>query len=190
MRSTKKGSTPGPLDDNPQDVINPSTNSESVLGGHSPVRDDGPIPKKAVTSSDALELRVNQDGSSNNVHTPSIKEDLYYPEGGLQAWTVTLGSFCAMFAAFGLLNSVGTLQAYLAEYQLKRYNQATISWIFSIYLFLVFFCGLQVGPIFDSKGPRMLLIAGAILQIISLMLLGLCTGLRRCSNILGSADST
>lgn len=189
MRGTKKGSTPGLLDSISSPRVNTSTDAVSVLRCPSPVRSYVVENNKAVSDSDALELqlRMAQD-SSPSVHTSSVKEDVYYPEGGLQAWSVTFGSFCAMFAAFGLLNTVGTLQAYLAENQLKKYNQATISWIFSIYLFLVFFCGLQIGPVFDSKGPRMLLVAGAVLQIISLLLLGLCKGLRGCSKVVSLAD--
>lgn len=32
-------------------------------------------------------------------------DEVTYPEGGLQAWLVVLGSFCAMLAAFGMMNT-------------------------------------------------------------------------------------
>lgn len=101
--------------------------------------------------------------------------EIDYPEGGKKAYLVVFGSFCAMTAGFGILNSVGTLQAYVSTHQLKQYDDSTISWIFSLYLFLVFVSGLQIGPIFDKYGPVALIIVGSICETVSLLLLGICT---------------
>ena len=65
--------------------------------------------------------------------------DVDYPEGGLRAWLVVLGAFCGMVASFGIMNTVGTLQAYVMEHQLAGYSPDTVGWIFSIYIFLAFF---------------------------------------------------
>ena len=35
--------------------------------------------------------------------------------------------------------------------------------------------GVQIGPVFDAKGPRFLVLAGSILVLLSMLLLGLCT---------------
>lgn len=94
--------------------------------------------------------------------TPAHESDVTYPEGGLQAWLVVLGSFSGMVVGFGLLNTVGTLQAYLSEHQLASYDPPSSGWIFSIFIFLAFFCGLQIGPVFDAKGPRWLIFAGSV----------------------------
>ncbi|KAL9103247.1 MAG: hypothetical protein Q9163_001698 [Psora crenata] len=67
-----------------------------------------------------------------------------------------------MTACFGLMNSLGTYQAYLSTHQLSQYDPSTIGWIFGLYTFLAFFCGVQIGPIFDAKGPRGLLLAGTV----------------------------
>ena len=88
-----------------------------------------------------------------------------YPEGGLQAWLVVFGSFCGMLSSFGLINTTGTLVAYLSTNQLRDYSSSTIAWIFSIYLFLVFFTGVQAGPWFDAKGPGWPVGIGTILFI-------------------------
>lgn len=76
-------------------------------------------------------------------------------------------------------NSIGVFQTYVAEHQLKGYNESTIGWIFSLYVFLSFFCGLQIGPIFDAKGPKLLMLSGGVLVIVGMMLLGLCTSMLR-----------
>jgi MFS family permease len=72
-------------------------------------------------------------------------------------------------------NTVGIFHNYISEHQLKDYSESTIGWIFGVYVFLSFFCGIQIGPIFDAHGPRLLIIAGSILISASMLLLGLCT---------------
>lgn len=57
---------------------------------------------------------------------------------------------------------------------MSHYDESTIGWIFSVYTFLSFFCGIQIGPIFDAYGPRLLVLAGNILLIASMLLLGVC----------------
>ncbi|KAK4908775.1 hypothetical protein LTR28_000265, partial [Elasticomyces elasticus] len=110
--------------------------------------------------------------SGNTVPT---KDEVTYPEGGLKAWLVVLGSFSGMLAAFGMMNTLGTFQAYLRTHQLAQYTDSEIGWIFSVYAFLAFFCGVQIGPVFDAKGPRLLVILGSILLLMSIFLLGICT---------------
>ena len=104
--------------------------------------------------------------------TPSeaiVKDDHTYPEGGLTAWLVVLGSFSGMVASFGILNTVGTFQAYLSTHQLAQHSPSSIGWIFSIFAFLTFFCGVQIGPVFDAKGPRWLVAIGSILLFAGMM---------------------
>jgi hypothetical protein len=101
---------------------------------------------------------------------------LTYPEGGLQAWLVVLGSFCAMFSIYGLINTAAVFESYFATHQLASYSSSQIGWVFSLNLFLVFFIGIQVGPIFDRFGPRMLVAAGSILIVASLEILSVCQG--------------
>ena len=88
--------------------------------------------------------------------------EVAYPEGGLRANLVVLGAFCAMLSCFGLMNTIGTLQTYLSTHQLASYSPSAIGWIFSIYIFMAFFGGVQIGPIFDAKGPRWLIAAGTV----------------------------
>ncbi|KAI5274615.1 MFS general substrate transporter [Aureobasidium subglaciale] len=119
-------------------------------------------------------------------------QDVSYPEGG-KGWLVVFGSFCGMLAALGLMNSIGMFswiflgcdswlivttgiyQAYIARNQLVEYTESQISWIFSVYSFLSFFCGVQIGPYFDAKGPRLLVLVGSICLIACTQLLGICT---------------
>ncbi|KAJ8103781.1 major facilitator superfamily domain-containing protein [Lipomyces tetrasporus] len=101
------------------------------------------------------------------------EELIDYPDGGLKAWSVVFGSWCAMLGCFGIWNSVGVFQAYLSENQLSHYTEGDISWIFSVFSFLFFFCGVQIGPIFDTYGLKPLVIPGSIGFSLSIMLFSL-----------------
>ena len=93
-----------------------------------------------------------------------------FPEGGLRAWLVVLGSFSGMTASFGNLNSAGTFQAYLITHQLAHVSPSAVGWIFSLYAFLTFFCGVQIGPVFDAYGPRWLVFVGSVCLFGGMML--------------------
>lgn len=98
-----------------------------------------------------------------------------YPEGGREAWLVVFGSFMGLFGSLGLVNSIGTFQAYIEDHQLKEYSSGNNGWIFSMFAFLTFFCGVQIGPVFDAKGPRFLVIAGSVLIMAMMIGIGFCT---------------
>jgi MFS family permease len=99
-----------------------------------------------------------------------------YPEGGLKAWSVVMGSWFSLFASLGLMNTVGLFHAYVLSHQLKGQTDATVGWIFSIYTFLAFFCGVYIGPIFDKYGPRWLVVAGAACTVGGVVALSFSTG--------------
>lgn len=117
-----------------------------------------------------------------------------YPEGGWKAYSVLFGAWCALLPPSGLLNSIGTLQAHLLSNQLNEYTESEIGWIFSVFAFLFFFGGLQageffhlsllrnynpilnIGPIFDSHGLKVLIVPGSVGFLASLMILGSCKG--------------
>ncbi|KAL4789813.1 major facilitator superfamily domain-containing protein [Aspergillus venezuelensis] len=92
-----------------------------------------------------------------------------FPDGGLSAWSVVLGSWCAFLPTFGLMNTTGVFTDWLATNQLSGYTRSDVSWIFSLYMFFLWFGGVQVGPIFDRYGPRHLVGAGAIGLTVAVM---------------------
>lgn len=114
--------------------------------------------------------------SANNRFSDSSHDDEDFPEGGLQAWLVVFGSFCAMFMVFGIVNSTGAFQDYFSSNQLREYSPDQIGWIFSLNLFLVFFCGIYTGRIFDVHGPKVVVAFGSVAMVLSMMLLSFCTG--------------
>jgi MFS family permease len=132
-------------------------------------------PRSSSSSSSASTLH---DVPQSLMTVSRISTDVYgntYPEGGLEAWLCVLGSFCGLMSALGLMNTIGTYQAYLSTHQLADQTDSAIGWIFGIYAFLSFFCGIQIGPIFDAKGPRWLVFAGSVLLMGTYLLLGVCS---------------
>lgn len=102
--------------------------------------------------------------------------DVTYPEGGLKAWLVVFGAWSALAASLGVYNSTGVIEAYLSRELLRDESPSTIGWIFGVYAFMTWFCGAQVGPTFDAKGPRGLLIAGSLCTLIGIFALSFSTG--------------
>ena len=107
----------------------------------------------------------------------STEESPEYPEGGGRAWLSVLGSLCGMMCCFGLMNTIGTFQAFLIRNQLRSYSTADVGWIFGVYLFVAYFSGIQTGPLFDAQGPRYLTAAGSLCLVSAMLLLGICRGL-------------
>ncbi|KAI4165900.1 MAG: hypothetical protein LQ342_000331 [Letrouitia transgressa] len=127
-------------------------------------------PSRTYCSSNTLtSTRESPPVASAAEESHDTHSEVTYPEGGLRAWLVVLGSFCGMLASFGLVNSIGSFQTYVSTHQLSHLPPGTVGWIFSIYVFLAFGCGVQIGPIFDAKGPRWLVILGTICLVVGMI---------------------
>ncbi|CCT70361.1 related to monocarboxylate transporter 2 [Fusarium fujikuroi] len=148
------------------------------------------VTSRALYEDDEINDHVNQLDQGNETNaksgadlekqptaasTASFQET--YPEGGLQAWSVVAGSWFSLFASLGLMNTLGTFQAYVLDNQLTEYSEGTVGWIFSIYTFLAFFCGVYIGPVFDKYGPRWLVIAGAVFTVGGMIFMSFATEL-------------
>lgn len=116
------------------------------------------------------------------IPTGPIEADITYPEGGRAAWLVVLGAWCSLTASYGLYNTVGVFEASISRDILPDVSKSNVGWIFGIYAFVTYFCGVQIGPTFDAKGPRELLIAGSICTLVAIFALSTCTGGRYFSH--------
>lgn len=139
----------------------PKTNPEVPRGDAAPAPDDAGLETGGVAH-------------PSEASTDDSEANLEFPEGGLEAWLVVFGSFCGMFSIYGLINTSAVFESYFSENQLRDYSSSQIGWIFSLYLFLVFLVGIQVGPVFDKYGPRLIVASGGILIAASLFILSVC----------------
>ncbi|WQF89521.1 Putative major facilitator superfamily, MFS transporter superfamily [Colletotrichum destructivum] len=135
-------------------------------------------PSPAGTTRDVTSAAHDKEQEANPeppAEGPFLSSEDEYPEGGTRAWSVVLGSWFASFSALGISNSVATIHAYISSHQLAGYSEGQIGWIFSTYMFLIFFCGIYVGPIFDKYGSRWLILSGTICVVAAQMLLSIST---------------
>lgn len=95
------------------------------------------------------------------------------PDGGRQAWLITAGGFATMFCTFGFLNSFGVFQTYYQNGPLSEYSPSDISWIGSVEIFFLLFCGMFSGPLSDRYGIRAVNVPFSILLVFSLMMTSL-----------------
>lgn len=96
-----------------------------------------------------------------------------FPDGGTEAWLVVFGGWCALFCTFGLINCVGVFQRYYVSGPLRHYDSSAVSWIMSVEVFFMIFCGTIFGRLFDSHGPKWLLRCGTVAYVFGLMMVSL-----------------
>ncbi|KAM0722894.1 hypothetical protein Q7P37_001092 [Cladosporium fusiforme] len=114
---------------------------------------------------------ATQDEGQDDVTNTTI-QDFTYPDGGLQAWLIVLGAWCGMTGGLGITNSIAPFQQYIGQNQLAGRSEGDVGLIFSLNLFFTFFGSIIIGPIFDAIGPRLLVLAGSVCIVASLILLG------------------
>ncbi|KAH7110937.1 putative MFS monocarboxylate transporter [Dactylonectria macrodidyma] len=138
-----------------------------------PALEDSNMHNQKITNKVAL--------TAGNVLTPAEPETPnlqtekdWFPEGGLEAWLVVFGASMGSLAALGITNTIAAFQLYISTHQLSQCSEGSIGWIFSLYTFLAFFCGVYIGPVFDKFGPRWLILVGSVCIGASLMLWSVC----------------
>lgn len=100
------------------------------------------------------------------------EEDLEFPEGGFKAYLVVFGSFMGLIPVAGMFSSVGAIQAYVATHQLADVSSSTVSWIFSINMFVSFSSSIFSGAFFDKNGARPPILIGSVLFVGGLVATG------------------
>lgn len=131
-------------------------------------------PTNEIYRHNSLEPETEDDEKIDTASAAAIKLEKTTPDGGFRAWLVTVGSFCAILATFGVSNATGTIQQYLATHVLQNMGESKVGWIFSLWLFFMYLGGVQTGPIFDAYGLRPLLIPGCIGWVTSIIVLSVC----------------
>ncbi|KAJ5446205.1 Major facilitator superfamily domain general substrate transporter [Penicillium cf. griseofulvum] len=101
--------------------------------------------------------------------------DITYPEGGRDAWMVVLGAWCGLTSSLGIYNTCGVFEVVISKVILPEVSSSTIGWIFSVYAFVNWVCGVQIGPTFDAMGPRALMVAGTICTLVGIFTLSVST---------------
>ncbi|KXJ86983.1 major facilitator superfamily domain-containing protein [Microdochium bolleyi] len=117
------------------------------------------------------------DEGSNATGPPSEKGtgDPEYPEGGLSAWLVVAGGWLGLFCTFGLVTCMGVFLDHYKTDLLRDYSPSAISWITSVQVFFQVGGGAVWGRVYDSYGPRWLMLVGTPVYCFGLLMLSLST---------------
>ncbi|KAF9070894.1 major facilitator superfamily domain-containing protein [Rhodocollybia butyracea] len=123
------------------------------------------------------------ENGSNNEKTDGLKDQKIrkqtgedvddFPDGGLRAWLMVLGTFLTTFATFGFVNSWGVFQAYYEQNLLKDSTASDIAWIGSYAL--VFFPALVTGRLFDIGIFKIPFATASAILVATSFLTGQCT---------------
>ncbi|EEH11688.1 monocarboxylate permease-like protein [Histoplasma capsulatum G186AR] len=122
---------------------------------------------EASSTPDLHDLKSSHEGDSENC--VDSKPNDFYPDGGVRAWAVAIGTAGVMFCTFGLANAFGVLQEYYASHQLSSASQSAISWIGSLQICALFSGALVGGPLFDRYGAKVIW-PSAVLYVLSIMM--------------------
>ncbi|OQD94063.1 hypothetical protein PENSOL_c028G07857 [Penicillium solitum] len=128
----------------------------------------------------------NEYSSTSDVEKPSphipatadlapLNIEITYPEGGRDAWLVVLGAWCGLTSSLGIYNTSGVFEVVISKVILPEASSSTLGWIFSVYAFVNWVCGVQIGPTFDAMGPRALMVAGTICTLVGIFTLSVST---------------
>ena len=140
-----------------------------TVTGYAATRENDPM---SVRKQVGLEATLEFEQAENEL---MIDDQSQFPDGGLQAWLVVLGSFVGLVPVFGLINSLGAIESYISSNQLASESSTLVSWIFSIYLSISFMSCIFAGGYFDRNGSRDPMIFGTIIFTGGLIATGNCT---------------
>ncbi|KAK3312849.1 major facilitator superfamily domain-containing protein [Apodospora peruviana] len=157
-------------------MSNPSATATSIP---SPETGDELLPEKNAhqyrsppnNDVDTEKEQQQTDDSLNNQDDADCDKP---PDGGLQAWLVTIGTAMIFFCGIGYSNSFGIFQEYYMVHQLPDKSADDIAWIGSLSAFLQFATGAVGGPLFDRYGAWIIRPA-AILFVFAMMMTSLCS---------------
>lgn len=84
------------------------------------------------------------------------------PDGGWLAWSHAVFGALAIFNCWGLNLSFGVFEAFYKGIYMTSHSHATIAWIGSVQLFLIFFTAIIVGRCYDLGYARHFFHAGSV----------------------------
>ncbi|KZT20190.1 MFS general substrate transporter [Neolentinus lepideus HHB14362 ss-1] len=122
---------------------------------------------------DAEKGKASQPGSHLEHASVPCTSTPEFPDGGLQAWSVVLGAYLALFSTFGVINAYGVFQDYYQTTLLKESSPSTISLIGALQLFLLYGLGPVIGRIFDVYGSRVIMPLGSVIAVFAMMMVSL-----------------
>jgi MFS family permease len=125
--------------------------------------------EQSLAESQHLELGRNDDETNESLAELAI-QDVYFPDGGVNAWRTALGGFLAFTASIGFLSGGSVFQSYYITTTFPSSDPSDIAWIGSVQLWGCFFFGIWAGRLSDKYGPTLPLGVGTIFLVLGSMM--------------------
>lgn len=163
-------------DDEDDEAADPEDVFESIFDGDvSGINND--TEKRGNDDDDDENHGSFEEVKSKEDVTVTEEHVVEYPEGGKLAYITLLGCFMGLVGEFGLWNSTGAIESYIAKHILVDNSDIAISMIFALFSFFVMFGTMISGVVFDKYGGKMLCYTGCIMTTGGLMATANCTKL-------------
>ncbi|KAH3687797.1 hypothetical protein WICPIJ_001220 [Wickerhamomyces pijperi] len=165
------------------DVTSSSNNQQQQFSGFQRSFKPEKLNPTSTTSNSTTSILKNvnthpnthDDSESLTSENQALLEDgSDFPDGGLKAWSIVLGSFLGLIPVFGLLNSIGSIQTYISSNQLANVSGSLTGWIFSIYLCIATAGSIFSGTLFDRMGKKLPMSVGTVLFSLGLFMTAEC----------------
>ncbi|KAL2827942.1 putative MFS monocarboxylate transporter [Aspergillus cavernicola] len=115
-----------------------------------------------------------QDSEQQDLSSAQPSPPPAFPDGGLRAWSVVLGSSIVLSCAFGYLASFGVYENYYSRHQLAHISPSNIAWIGSVQIFFQYATSVISGSLFDLYGAKVPLVPGTLAFVLSIMITSVC----------------
>ncbi|QIW97691.1 hypothetical protein AMS68_003209 [Peltaster fructicola] len=125
-----------------------------------------------MESKDASTVTISDE---KDVATITAETGAATQDGGTRAWLQVIGAAICFGNLWGMPFAYGMFQSYYELEYLPASSPSDISWIATISVFLLICGGIASGPLFDWGYFKAMLITGAIIEIVAVFLLSLCT---------------
>ncbi|KAF9448297.1 MFS general substrate transporter [Macrolepiota fuliginosa MF-IS2] len=129
------------------------------------------VTEEALSSIDNDDNMTKMDHLHSETKTADHDD---YPDGGLRAWLIILGTWCCTFSTFGFVNTWGVFQSYYEIHMLKNSSPSQIAWIGSVQYSLVFLPGLITGRLFDLGYLKVPFFLGTVILVVATFLTAQC----------------
>jgi MFS family permease len=125
--------------------------------------------ERSLAESQHLELGGNDEETNESLAETAI-QDVYFPDGGVNAWRTALGGFLAFIASIGFLSGGSVFQSYYITTTLSSSSPSDIAWIGSVQLWGCFSFGIWAGRLSDKYGPTLPLGVGTFFLVLGIMM--------------------
>ncbi|KAG9945681.1 MFS transporter, MCP family, solute carrier family 16, member 10, partial [Aureobasidium melanogenum] len=154
--------------------LTPTPSSWSEKSIREPLEEDMFDPDTRPQSTDLERTPTNVlNRIASRVTTHSLKEPGPPPDGGFKAWLQCAMAWLVVFNTWGFCNSFGTFQTYYT--QTLGETPATISWIGSIQVWVLFFLGTFAGRAMDAGYFVPTFAVGTVFQLVGIFMTSLST---------------